>query len=185
MSAPASIRLATAADATRVAAIYNHYVDNTVITFETEPVAAEAMAERMLKIVAEGLPYLVAEDSLLAADGRPDAVLGFAYAGPFRERAAYRHSVEATVYLDEGARSRGLGSLLYAELLERLREIPASASVHGPVHRVYAGIALPNAASVALHEKFGFVQVGTFVEVGFKFGQWIDVGFWELGFDPQ
>jgi L-amino acid N-acyltransferase YncA len=180
VNATASIRAATTADTARVAAIYNDYVAETVITFETEPVGVDAMAERIYKVIAAGLPYLVAEDPLLAEDGRPDAVLGFAYAGPFRERAAYRHSVESTVYLAGGARGRGVGSMLYAELLQRLREIPASASIHAPVHRVYAGIALPNAASVALHEKFGFVQVATFGEVGFKFGTWIDVGFWEF-----
>jgi phosphinothricin acetyltransferase len=162
-----------------IARIYNHYVAETVITFETEPVTEAGIASRIDRVHAAGLPYLVAEDALLVAEGAADAVLGFAYASPFQERAAYRHSVEATVYLSDGARGRGIGSLLYAELLRALDVLPPEASAHAPVHRVYARIALPNDASVALHEKFGFEQAATLSEVGYKLGRWIDVGFWE------
>lgn len=183
MSPTCRIRSATGADAAAIARIYQHYVDHTVITFETEAPDAEAMSHRIAGVQRAGLPYLVAEDAELARLGSSDAILGCAYASPFQERAAYRHSVEATVYLSREAAGRGVGSALYEELLERLREVAASECPHAPVHRVYARIALPNAASVALHERFGFRQVGTLTEAGFKLDSWIDVGFWELALD--
>ena len=172
MNTPVTVRTAAAADAPAIAAIYNAYVRDTVITFEVDPVSDHDMAGRIAKVQAVGLPYLVAEDA--------DGVVGFAYAAPFRERAAYAHSLESTVYLADGAVGRGVGSLLYADLLKRLRELTPAGSPSAPVHRVYAGIALPNSASVAVHEKFGFLQVATLGEVGRKFDRWIDVGYWEL-----
>ena len=172
MNASVTVRTATAEDAAAIASIYNAYVLDTVVTFEVDPVSDQDMAARIDKVHAAGLPYLVAEEA--------DAVLGFAYAAPFRERAAYVHSLESTVYLPEGVVGRGIGSALYTELLARLRTLEASDSPHAPVHRVYAGIALPNHASAALHEKFGFTRVALFGEVGRKFDRWIDVGFWEL-----
>jgi len=172
VSAPVAVRSATAADAAAIAAIYNVYVRDTVITFEVDPVSDHDMAGRIAKVQAAGLPYLVAEDA--------DAVLGFAYASPFQERAAYAHSIESTVYLVEDVVGRGTGTALYAELLERLHNLDASDSAHAPVHRVYARIALPNHASAALHDKFGFTRVALLGEVGRKFDRWIDVGFWEL-----
>jgi phosphinothricin acetyltransferase len=175
----ATVRDAVANDAAAIARIYNHYVSETVITFETEPIAQGDVVARIAKVTAAGLPYLVAEDPLLAVDYPADAVLGFAYASPFQERAAYRHSIETTVYLASGTRGRGIGSLLYAELLGRLGALTGAQSEHAPVHRLYARIALPNNASVSLHEKFGFERVATLSEVGFKLDRWIDVGFWE------
>ena len=172
MNAPVTVRTANAADATAIARIYNAYVRDTVVTFEVDDVSDHDMAGRIAKVEAAGLPYLVAEDA--------DAVLGFAYVSPFRERAAYVHSVESTVYLIEGVVGRGIGTALYTELFERLRKLAPSDSPHAPVHRVYAGIALPNHASAALHEKFGFDRVALLGEVGRKFDRWIDVGFWEL-----
>ena len=172
MSTPVVVRTAVASDAAAIAAIYNVYVRDTVITFEVDPVSDDDMAARIAKVEAAGLPYLVAED--------PGAVVGFAYAAPFRERAAYVHSLESTVYLAEGVVGRGTGSLLYVELLKRLSGLTSAGSPHAPVHRVYAGIALPNSASVAVHEKFGFRRVAVLGEVGRKFDRWIDVGYWEL-----
>jgi phosphinothricin acetyltransferase len=157
------IRAAAAEDAEVIAAIYNHYVRDTVVTFEEEPVSTADMEVRIGQISADGLPWLVAEH-----DG---VIQGYAYASKWKERVAYRFSVESTVYLAPGAEGRGLASALYSALFARLAECR--------VRAVMAGIALPNARSVALHEKFGMTKVAHFREVGFKFGQWIDVGYWE------
>ena len=158
------IRSATSADAESVCAVYNPYVLETAVTFEEEAVSAAEMSRRIDSIVGSGLPYLAYEDA-----GR---VLGYAYASKWRERSAYRFSVESTVYLRGEARGRGVGSRLYARLLEELRG--------RKIHAVMGGIALPNQASVALHEKFGFRKIAHFSEVGYKFGAYVDVGYWEL-----
>jgi len=159
------IRSATTADAAALAGIYNHYVANTIITFEEEPVRAPEMAHRITETLAAGLPWLVeAEES-----GR---VLGYAHASKWKSRCSYRYSAEATVYLEKSATGRGLGTRLYAAVIAELRELK--------MHAVIGGVSLPNAASVALHEKLGFRKVAHFKETGFKFGQWIDVGYWEL-----
>jgi L-amino acid N-acyltransferase YncA len=158
------LRDATPADAGAIAAIYNHYVRETVVSMEYEPVTGEAMASRIAGVQDAGLPWLV------MCEG--DALVGYAYATPWRARIGYRHAVESSVYLAPDACGRGIGSLLYTPLLERLR-----AAGH---HTVIGGIALPNPGSVALHEKFGFVQVAQFHEVGCKFDQWVDVGYWQL-----
>lgn len=159
------IRPATTADAAAIAGIYNHYVANTIITFEEEPVSAPDMAQRISETMAAGLPWLV-----WAEDNGP--VLGYAHASKWKSRCSYRYSAEATVYLEKSATSRGLGTKLYAAIIAELRELK--------MHAIIGGVSLPNAASVALHEKFGFQKVAHFKETGFKFGQWIDVGYWEL-----
>ena len=159
-----SIRIATASDADRIAEIYNHYIANTVVTFEEEPVAGDEMRRRMDDVFAAALPWLVAESG-----GR---VVGYAYATKWKARSAYRFSVETTVYLADGLGKFGLGSRLYDELFRLLKE--------KGIHAAIGGIALPNDASVALHEKFGMRKVAHFDEVGFKFGKWVDVGYWEL-----
>ena len=158
-----SIRIATASDADRIADIYNHYVANTVVTFEEEPVGADELRRRMDEVSASALPWLVAESA--------SRIVGYAYATKWKARSAYRFSVETTVYLAEGLGRRGLGSRLYEELFRLLKE--------KGVHAAIGGIALPNDASVALHEKFGMRKVAHFEEVGFKFGKWVDVGYWE------
>lgn len=158
-----TIRAATAADADAVAAIYNHYVAHTIVTFEEEVVAASEMARRIRKIAAASLPWLIAE--------RGGEVVGYAYASPWRERRAYRFSAEITVYLAPASTGGGAGSKLYEKLLSLVQ-------LQG-VHAVLGVIALPNDASVALHEKFGFSKVAHLKEVGFKFEKWIDVGYWE------
>jgi phosphinothricin acetyltransferase len=157
------VRTATSDDAAAIAAIYAPYVLDTVISFESVPPDATQMAERMAKVLP-GLPWLVHE-----AGGR---VTGYAYAGPHRERAAYRWSVDAGIYLDSDAHRQGIGTALYATLFAALR-------LQG-YHRVYGGITLPNAASVGLHEACGFRHIGTYREVGYKFGAWRDVGWWGL-----
>ncbi|WP_062205652.1 GNAT family N-acetyltransferase [Demequina salsinemoris] len=170
------LRDATPDDGATLAAIYNPYVRDTVITFETEEVPAEQMGARVAKVQAAGLPWLVASD--------PDSgtMLGFAYAGPFQDRDAYRHALELTIYLASDARGRGLGTMLFEAVIARVQDLPAS-SKHAPAHGLYSRIALPNAASAALHDRFGFTQVGTFGEVGHKLGRWIDVGVWQLLLD--
>jgi phosphinothricin acetyltransferase len=160
----APIRQATQADATGVVDIYNHYVRKTVVTFEEEPLPAEEMARRIDEVRSASLPWLVAE--------LDDHIVGYAYAAPWKRRAAYRYAVEITVYLHPKYLGRGLGSQLYTELFAILKTTRA--------HAVIGGIALPNDASVALHEKFGMHRVALFEEVGFKFNRWIDVGYWEL-----
>jgi len=157
------VRPAEPGDASAIAAIYNHYIAETVITFEELPVPAAEIARRIEDVRAAALPWLVAEQA-----GR---ILGYAYATKWRDRSAYRFSAEVTVYLDPSDVGRGIGSKLYAELFPRLR-------ARG-VHAALGGIALPNEASIALHEKFGMRKVAHLEEVGFKFDRWIDVGYWQ------
>jgi L-amino acid N-acyltransferase YncA len=158
------LRDATPDDADAIVAIYNHFIDNTTISFEEAPVAAADMRQRIADVLDAGLPWLVAE-----VDGQ---VAGYAYATKWRARAAYRFAVESSVYLALDSAGKGLGAALYTQLLARLRE--------GGAHVVIGGIALPNAASVALHEKMGYAKVAHFAEVGRKFDRWIDVGYWQL-----
>jgi L-amino acid N-acyltransferase YncA len=157
------LRDCTAADAAAIGAIYNYYVQQTTITFEESAVPAAEMARRIEDVTGR-FPWLVGE--------RDGEVLGYAYAAPWKTRSAYRHSVETTVYVSPHAAGRGIGRTLYHALIERLRS--------QGVHRAVGGIALPNPASVALHEKLGFVRIGQFDEIGLKFGRWLDVGYWEL-----
>lgn len=158
-----TIRAATNDDAQAIADIYNHYIEHSIITFEEEPVTAEEIAQRIAETAAEDLPYLV-----LQAD---DKVLGYAYASKWKGRCAYRYSVETTVYLASTAGGNGYGTLLYDRLFEELRA--------RSYHIAIAGISLPNEASIALHEKFGMEKVAHFKQVGYKFGDWVDVGYWQ------
>lgn len=158
-----TLRAATSADAQSIAEIYNYYITDTVVTFEEESVSAAEIALRIDEVTAASLPWLVAE--------RDEQVVGYAYGGKFKTRSAYRFSSEVAVYLRQSHLGLGLGTRLFGELLSRL----ASAGVHA----VIGGIALPNPASIALHEKFGLSKVAHFSEVGFKFGRWIDVGYWQ------
>jgi L-amino acid N-acyltransferase YncA len=161
------LRPASPADAAAICAIYNPYVAATTITFEEALVADADMAQRIADVAAAGLPWLVAEEG--------GKVVGYAYATKWRARSAYRHSVESTVYLDRACVGRGLGRTLYAALLQALRE--------RDLHLVIGGIALPNDASIALHETMGFHKVAHFAEVGMKFGRRLDVGYWQLRLD--
>jgi len=158
------IRPARVGDAAAIAFIYNHYVRETVVTFEEEPVSEADMAERIAEVAAASLPWLVAEQA--------GSVVGYARATKWRPRSAYRYSVETTVYLAPAHLGNGIGTQLYRQLLEQLKQ--------RGLHLAIGGVALPNAASVALHEKLGFRKVAHFGEVGFKFGRWIDVAYWEL-----
>ncbi len=179
-----TVRPVRADDASAIAAIYNTYVLDTVATFEVVPIDADEMGRRIAKVLALGLPWLVAEDDALAADaGAGFAVLGFAYAAPFRDRAAYDHTLETTVYVHFGARGRGLGTALYAALFAALEDLTPEQSTHAPIHALLGVLALPNKASVALHERFGMTKVAHLPAVGHKFGRWVDVGYWQLTYD--
>jgi phosphinothricin acetyltransferase len=157
-----TIRMATVADAAAVRAIYNHYVTDTVVTFEERPVETGEMQSRM-RAVLEKLPWLVLE-----GDG---GVAGYACASPWKTRIGYRFAVESSIYLAPTHTGRGFGTALYRSLLDALRA--------RQIHCVIGGAALPNPASVALHEKLGFTKVAHFRESGFKFGRWIDVAYWQ------
>jgi L-amino acid N-acyltransferase YncA len=157
------IRRCRAQDAAAICEIYNPYIRDTVITFEETPVEATEMARRIER-VTERLPWLVWDQ-----DG---SIEGYAYAAAWRQRSAYRYSVEGTVYVAESRTGRGIGTALYRALIEDLKT--------RDVHSVIGAIALPNPASVALHEKLGFLPLGKFSDVGYKLGRWVDVGYWEL-----
>ena len=179
-----TVRPVRADDAGAIAAIYNAYVLDTVATFEVVPVDAEEMGQRIAKLVDLGLPWLVAEDDALAADGgAASAVLGYAYVGPFRDRAAYDHTLETTVYVHPGARGRGMGTALYATLFATLEDLTPEQSRYAPVHVLLGVLALPNKASVALHERFDMKKVAHLPAVGRKFDRWVDVGYWQLTYD--
>ena len=158
-----SIRNATEADAAAICAIYNPFVLETSVSFETEPIAPATMAARIGDVTAT-YPWLVAEDA--------DGVLGYAYANRWRQRNAYARTVETTIYLHRARTGSGVGRVLYAALLDELRE--------RGFHVALGCIALPNPQSVAFHERCGFEKVAHFAEVGRKFDRWVDVGFWQL-----
>ena len=158
------VRVARPDDAKAIAEIYAPYVRDTVISFEYVVPDEVEMAARIAKVQGAGLPWLVLED-----DGE---VLGYAYAGPHRDRAAYRWAVAAGIYIGPKVHRRGVGRALYNLLFAVL-------TLQG-YHRVYGGITLPNVASVGLHEACGFKPIGTYDGVGFKFGQWHSVGWWGL-----
>jgi phosphinothricin acetyltransferase len=158
------IRPASAADAARICAIYNKYVAATTISFEEELVGEDDMARRIDDVNGAGLPWLV-----LTVDGK---LCGYAYATKWRARAAYRHSVESSVYLDPDHHGQGWGATLYRHLIDALR-------ARG-LRTVIAGIAQPNDRSISLHERLGFRKVAHFSDVGFKLGRWVDVGYWQM-----
>ena len=161
------VRAAGTNDAAAIAAIYAPYVIGTVVSFETEAPDATEIARRMAG-GGDLHPWLV------ACDG--DELLGYAYACAFRARSAYRFSVETTVYVADGAQRRGIGLLLYRTLLPVLEAQGYAQAI--------AAITLPNEASVRLHERLGFRQVGTYEKVGFKFREWRSVGLWQRALSP-
>ncbi|MBX9600323.1 MAG: GNAT family N-acetyltransferase [Bryobacteraceae bacterium] len=160
------VRAASAGDSGAIARIYNHYVRTTTVTFEESAVSSEDMSGRVEESAAAGLPFLIAESG--------DEVLGFAFASKWKGRCAYRFSVEVSVYVDPARGRQGIGSALYEVLFAELES--------KGMHAAIGGIALPNEASIALHEKFGLRKVAHFEEVGFKFGRWVDVGYWQRVF---
>jgi L-amino acid N-acyltransferase YncA len=158
---PPVIRLATPDDAESVQAIYAPYC-LTPISFEPGPPAVEEMRGRLVKVLSR-YPWLVCEEA--------GEMLGYAYAGQHRERAAYRWSVDTSVYVRQARQRRGVGRALYTSLLALL---PLQGYVNA-----YAGVTLPNPASVGLHEAMGFQPVGVYHQVGFKCGSWHDVAWFQ------
>jgi phosphinothricin acetyltransferase len=155
------IRPATIDDSVALAAIYGHHVLHGLGTFEETPPTAEDMAGRVSAINARGLPYLVAETE---AGG----LLGFAYASPFRPRAAYRFAAEDSIYVAPGQAGRGVGKVLLGAVIDRCAAMG--------VHQMIAVIGdSANAASIGLHRSLGFEIMGTMPAVGFKHGRWVDI----------
>ena len=150
-------------DAEEIKDIYNHYIQNTTITFEESPIDILEMTKR-IKTILEHYPWLVYEDH--------NKIIGYAYASPWKSRSAYKYSVESTIYVHPKEQRKGIGIQLYSKLIEELNELN--------IHTIIGVIALPNKGSIALHEKLGFKKVGHFKEVGNKLGKWIDVGYWQL-----
>jgi phosphinothricin acetyltransferase len=163
-----TIRFAQPDDAASVLAIYGPYCDSTVVSFEIAAPTATQMSERIERITAR-FPWLVCE-----MDGE---VVGYVYASQHRERAAYRWMVDVAVYVAPAHRRRNLGKALYAALFEILRS--------QGYFKAFAGITLPNAASVRLHESVGFKPIAIYKGVGYKLGQWLDVGWWQLDLQPE
>jgi phosphinothricin acetyltransferase len=149
-------------DAFQISEIYNHYIRNSVITFEEAEIEEDEIIRR-IKEVTEKFPWIVNEE-----DG---IINGYAYANRWKERSAYRYSVENTVYVHKDNFGKGIGKILLQELIAELKKTG--------IHSILAGIALPNDASIILHEKCGFIKCGILRQVGFKFGKWVDVGYWE------
>jgi phosphinothricin acetyltransferase len=164
---PASMRMATEADAAAVLGIYGPYCESTVISFEYAPPTVGQVAERISQITAH-YPWLVLEE---------DGVVGYAYASRHAERAAYGWSVDTAVYIRPSHHRCGVGRALYATLFAVLR-------LQG-YFKAYAGVTLPNAASVALHEAMGFERVGVFRGVGYKRGAWHDVAWFQMRLQPE
>ncbi|KRE55310.1 GNAT family N-acetyltransferase [Phycicoccus sp. Soil748] len=158
-----TVRDALDTDVPAMAAIYDEQARTTVATFDTEPRGAAYLGE---KVAGAG------ECDLVLVATRDDEVLGYAFSGPFRPRPAYDGTKEVSVYLAEGARGLGVASQLYCALLGRL-------DAHPGVHTQVAVIALPNDASIALHRRFGFEQVGVLREVGHKFGRYVDTAWYQ------
>ena len=159
------IRAAEPGDAAAIAAIYAPHVLTGTVSFEIDPPDARAMRTRMA--ASDGLyPWLVATNG-----DEHGGVIGYAYATKFRDRPAYRYVCETSIYLTDASSGSGVGRLLYEALVDTLR-------AQGFVHALGA-IALPNDRSIKLHEAVGFRRAGVYREVGFKHGQWIDVGIWQ------
>jgi len=163
------LRLAAAADAAQIAAIYAAFCLKTAVSFETTAPDEGQMRER-ISALTQKYPWLVAVSET-------GDVLGYAYAGKHRERAAYRWSVDFTAYLAPEAQRRGIGTELYRALMKICQSLG--------YYQAFAGITLPNEASVRLHEKIGFMPIGIYRRVGFKLGKWHDVGWWSLDLLPE
>ena len=158
-----TFRLAAEADAEQILEIYAPFCRDTPVSFETREPTAEEMRQRIARTL-EFFPWLVGSEN-----GR---ILGYAYAGPHRERAAYRWSVDVSVYVREGLRRRGLGRALYTSLFAVLKLQGFSNAL--------AGTTLPNPGSIGLHQAMGFQPIGVYRNIGFKCGAWHDVAWWQL-----
>ena len=149
-------------DAADIAAIYNYYIRETIITFETEEIDTAEMENRIKKILEAGYPFIVHEEN--------NKITGYAYVGKIRERSAYSEGLETSIYLDINEKGRGIGRKLYKRLIELSQEVG--------VHVLIGVVSYPNLASQRLHESVGFEKAGVIKEAGKKFGKYIDVEFW-------
>ena len=163
------IRAVVINDARQIVDIYNHYITHSMATFEEDPIEPESLSKRIQETLDNDLPWFVAEE--ICEQTQESQVIGYAYASKWKGRCAYRYSVEVTVYLSPELSTKGWGTKLYEALFLALKQ--------KSIHIVMAGISLPNEASIALHEKFGMKKVAHFDEIGFKFNQWVDVGYWQ------
>jgi L-amino acid N-acyltransferase YncA len=168
ISMAAHIRFVGPADAAGIVAIYAPYCESTCVSFEIVAPSIEQMEQRIIHVTA-GYPWLIGE-----IDGQ---IAGYVYATRHRERAAYRWSVDVAVYVATHCQRRGIGRILYQALFSILRE--------QGYFKAFAGVSLPNAASIALHERMGFRRAAVFSGVGYKFGRWLDVGWWHLDLQPE
>lgn len=153
-------------DAQELLEMYNYYVINTTVNFDIEPLSLKTFTDK-LNIITADYPFIVLEEN--------NEILGYAYGSRFRPRAAYNYVAESTVYVKHTAHGKQIGSKLYAELIRLLKETD--------LHTVLGVLTIPNEASIKLHEKFGFEQVANLKEVGLKFGEWQNVGIWQLKLD--
>jgi phosphinothricin acetyltransferase len=158
-----NIRKVTLSDAQRIMEIYNHYILNTVCTFEAEALTEEQVKQRILKYASE-YPWYVAESDL--------KVIGYTYASEFVERSAYKYSSEVTIFIDKDYTKGGCGKALLEQLIKDMKTSGYMALI--------SIIAVPNTASVRLHKVFGFENVGRLKKVGYKLERWIDIEYWEL-----
>jgi phosphinothricin acetyltransferase len=157
------IRPVNIADANTITFIYNYYIKNSPVTFEEVPLGIHDMTARIRDISAR-FPWFVWEEE--------GEILGYAYIHQYHERMAYRYTAEDSIYIKEGSEGKGIGRALLEKLIDSGRSMK--------LHALISVITIPNPASVSLHEKFGFEKIAHFREVGFKFNQWLDVGYWEL-----
>lgn len=157
------IRNVKESDGDAICTIYNTYTTDTQISFEEELLSVDKIRSR-IQIITEKYPWLVYEEN--------GDVVGDTYASDWKQRRAYRHTVETAIYLDSRHLGRGIGTKLKRAMIDELRK--------RGFHCVISGIALPNPASIAMCEKFGFKKVAHFREIGYKFEEWIDVGYWQL-----
>lgn len=159
------IRKVSLQDAREIHRIYSYYIEHSTATLELEPISVSEMESRIRHITeTEQLPFHVWEE-----DG---SILGYAYATTWRKRAGYMYSVESSIYLDPDKKQKGIGTLLYQQVIDDLKK--------KGLKNVIGVLTLPNDESVAFHEKMGFIRAGYFEKVGFKFGEMKDVGFWQL-----
>jgi phosphinothricin acetyltransferase len=157
------IRNVTIDDAQELVAIYNYYVTDTIVTFDKESFSI-ASFENKINDIYPNFPFLVFEEN--------NEILGYAYGSKWRKKPSYDNTAEITIYIKNGIHGKGIGTKLYYELIQSLKT--------QNFHTLIGGLTLPNDASIRLHEKFGFKKVAHFKEVGRKFDQWLDVGFWQL-----
>ena len=157
------IRHCNITDAEAICNIYNHYVLNSTSTFEVEPITVTNMEKRIKQYTGKN-PWLVYQED--------NKILGYAYANEWKSRVAYKHTKEVSIYITSSSGTKGIGTALYKTLIETIKK--------SSCHALVAIITLPNDPSTKFHEKFGFKKVAHLTEVGNKFNQWLDVGYWEL-----